>query len=158
MDNTIIYDYFKLPSKIEHARKRYTYYDWLFWQQSFMSCPNAYDDNGNKIGFIPFQKQVDNLLSYEDLNDNVVDMLNFKWQEFNRYLDDLTGNEHDYLRTKFMLHTVSSSNAGLEQSTINECNQIEEASGYRYGFINDKAVDLTNDFETNFDNILSVLE
>lgn len=157
MDNSIIYGYFRLGKKIEQVKNRYTYYEWLFWQQSFTGCPNAYDDNGNELRAMPFQKQVNELVSYEDLNDTIIELLEFKQREFERFLASLSNDDVTYLKTKFMMHIKLDSNLELEQDAINECNQIEEASGYRFGFKNDEAVDLTNDYETNFNNILSML-
>lgn len=152
-----ITDYFNLSTKIAKAKKRYTYYDWLFWQQSFISSPCNMDENGNQLSYEPYARQVDDLVDYQSFSDMLVDLLEFKKHEFSKYLASLDSKTLDYLKTRYMLRKDIPEDTAIDTDTINEINQIEEACGHKYHILEDNAVDLSNDYKSNLNNILGAL-
>ncbi|GLB47399.1 hypothetical protein WR164_13780 [Philodulcilactobacillus myokoensis] len=158
IDYDLIKSYFRIDNKIKAVHSHKVRYVWRFWQQSFINSPLNYDSNGNKISIKPFQLQVNDLVDYESFVHDTTDLLRFKKHYFNRYLINL--NEHDlnYLKKMYLFKTNKPEhNHELDQQTMNELNQIEEATEWRFKLPVNKAVDITDNPFSNLDKMLGAL-
>ncbi|GHP14296.1 hypothetical protein YK48G_17210 [Lentilactobacillus fungorum] len=157
LDKLLIKGYMHLSDKIQRQQKRFEYAEWLFWQQSFMSCPDAFDANGNPTHVARYDKQVDALIDLEAQTNLNADILTFKRDYFQKFLHSLPAADYDYLRDAYYAGKDIPNNPEIDQQALNECNQIEEATGYRFNLPVTQAVDITADINRNMRQVLGML-
>lgn len=157
LDRLLIKEYMCLRTKISRQQQRYKYAEWLFWQQSFMSCPDAFDANGNRVHVARYDKQMNALIDLGAQTNLNAQILGFKHQYFERYLHSLSKDNYDYLRAVYRYAKKMPVNTIIDQQALNECNQIEEATGYRFNLRVTHAVDITEDVNKNMRQVLGML-
>lgn len=142
LDRQLIAGYMAIGSKQHRQKKRLTRIWYEFWNQSFTHCPQNVDENGNSQNSLRYDKQVDAILDMASLIENNQRVLNFKNHYWQRYLNTLETPDRAYLVRRYRQQQPAINNDALDRSALNECNQIEEAAGYRFGIPADKAVDV----------------
>lgn len=157
LDQLLITNYMHLNDKLQRQQRRYQFAEWIFWQQSFMNCPEAFDSNGNPIYTTRYDKQMDSLIDLEAQTNLNQQILTFKRHYFQRFLHSLPTGDHAYLRAVYYYGKGIPNQLKLDQQALNECNQIEEATAYRFGLPVTHAIDITNDVNRNLRQALEMM-
>lgn len=61
-----------------------------------------------------------------------IEISEFKWRQFNRYLDTLSKEQRLFLKEKYMLHRDHLENEPIERDCADEIKEIEQAARYRF--------------------------
>jgi len=69
----------------------------------------------------------------------------------------LPNNDYMYLVMKYRKHGEVVSNALIEQQTLNECNQIEEATEHRFGLEVEVSVEPKEDVNEMMNQVLGMI-
>ncbi|QEA32125.1 hypothetical protein [Secundilactobacillus malefermentans] len=157
LDQSLIHEYMNIRYKQTRIKARFKSIKHLFWEQSFIRSPFAIDDNGNPESIVRYDRQVNALIDLEALSQQTQTELNFKRNYFNKYLMKLPNNDYMYLVMKYRKHGEVVSNALIEQQTLNECNQIEEATEHRFGLEVEVSVEPKEDVNEMMNQVLGMI-
>ena len=93
----------------------------------------------------------------ESLADEVSQEMTFKGHLWASYLNGLPSHDKAYLKAKFKRGERLPINIEIEQSALNECNQIEEATTLRFGLADEQAVDVSDDVNQMMNQVLGMI-
>jgi len=157
LDRSLIHEYMHLDQKRQRSQTKLTRVKRQFRQQSFMHSPLAVDENGNAVHSARFDQQVNTLVDLEMLIQENSQELAFKRTYWHRYLNTLADTERQYLRQKYGNNDDIQMNLELDQASLNECNQIEEATAHRFNLELEEATDIERDVNKMMAQVLGMM-
>lgn len=157
LDESLIREYMHLNSKHQRIMARLARIKKAFWQQSFMRSPLDVDEVGNPNRIVRFDKQINAILDMESLANEVSQEIVFKAHLWARYINGLSTGNKAYLLAKYKRGEQVPLHLEIEQSAVNECNQVEEATALRFGLADERAVDVSNDVNQMMNQVLGII-
>jgi hypothetical protein len=123
--------YFFLNKRINESRERLRETDRMFFAQTMSSYVT---EDGMQIiskGF-DIQRNCNRHLDIMAEIEQNIEISEFKWRQFNRYLDTLSKEQRLFLKEKYMLHRDHLENEPIERDCADEIKEIEQAARYRF--------------------------
>lgn len=123
--------YLFLKKRINESRERLRETDRMFFAQTMSSYVT---EDGMQIiskGF-DIQRNCNRHLDIMAEIEQNIEISEFKWRQFNRYLDTLSKEQRLFLKEKYMLHRDHLENEPIERDCADEIKEIEQAARYRF--------------------------
>lgn len=155
-DRALIIEYLTLDKKIQRASDRMNQVRKDFYASHSFVGSLALDENGNRIIQPSAYTLVNQLIDNELSKDRCVEVNRFKQRYFQRYLSGLSDADREYLVRNFILQQPCSNDL-LDKKTLNECESIQEATAWRFGFEQEVHLELDNDVNNNLEEMLAML-
>lgn len=166
IDETLITHYFNLNYRITKAKYRISRMRYEFYQQTMNSYCTSDDQKIYSKGF-PVEKKVISLVDAEALAETSIELMRYKQKHFLRYLKQLPYSDRYFLTHKYKWQE-GGLNDRVERECFEEIQEIEEAAGYRFKWVDDnraskleKACESPTtgeQFTTHFEDMLKLLE
>ncbi|EHL98796.1 hypothetical protein HMPREF9103_01352 [Lentilactobacillus parafarraginis F0439] len=114
------------------------------------------DKDGNR----PIQPSaytlVNQLIDNELSKDRCIVINQFKQNYFRRYFNILSGSDREYLVKRFLFPECTVNDL-LNKKTLNECECIQEATAWHFGFEQEVHLEMADSAHDNFQEMLTVL-
>jgi hypothetical protein len=155
-DCALVVEYLTLDKKIQRANERMARVRAAFYANHSFMGSLALDENGNRIIQPSAYTLVNQLIDNELSKDRCIAVNQFKLRYFKRYLDTLNSSDREYLVKRFLLHE-STVNDLLDKKTLNECECIQEATAWHFGFEQEVHLEMADNVNDNLQEMLAML-
>ena len=166
VDEEVITYYFELGKRIAKVKGRLKKMRFDFYQQTMSSYCTSDEQKIYTKGF-PVEKKVIAFVDAEALALDQLAIMRFKHKHFVKYLKQLSSADRYFLTHKYKWQE-GGLNDRVERECFEEIQEIEEAAGYRFKWVDDnraskleKACESPTtgeQFTTHFEDMLKLLE
>lgn len=156
--NDMIARYFKLAKKIDFDYKAIDAHRERFHCQSYHTRID--NKNGERLSATAFKLE-HQVCDFVDTIEHIEKRMKNKRKKkryFDDYLKSLTPEAREYLFKRYLGDSDVSVNESIEQATLEEIHEIEDAIRYMNGEIPDKLLRVEDGTELDFNELLEVLE
>ncbi|MBZ2200233.1 MAG: hypothetical protein ABF723_04055 [Lentilactobacillus hilgardii] len=155
-DRALVIEYLTLDKKINRAYDRMERVRAAFYTSHSFVGSVALDENGNRVRQPSAYTLVNQLIDNELSEDRCIAVNQFKLKHFKRYFNQLSNLDREYLIRRFLLNQ-GMNNELLDKKTLNECECIQEATAWYFGFEQEVHLEFADNVNDNLQEMLAML-